>query len=49
LEELRTMPRYYDLREDLKGIALYLASKRSGAEGEAAKVLAQLIENERLG
>lgn len=49
LEELRTTPRYYDRREDLKAIALYLGAKRADPEGEAARTLAELIENERLG
>lgn len=49
LEELRTMPRYYDRREDLKAIARYLAANRTGAEGDSARMLADLIENERLG
>ncbi|MEQ1490529.1 MAG: hypothetical protein ABL932_08300, partial [Terricaulis sp.] len=49
LEELRTTPRYYDRREDLKAIAAYLGSKRADPEGEAARTLAELIENERLG
>jgi hypothetical protein len=49
LEELRTTPRYYERREQIKAIALYLASKRTDAERAAAEMLASLIENERLG
>lgn len=49
LEELRTTPRYYDRREDIKAIAHYLGAKRADPEGEAARTLADLIENERLG
>jgi putative DNA methylase len=49
LEELRTTPRYYDRREDLKAITIYLGAKRADPEGEAARTLAELIENERLG
>ncbi len=49
LEELRTTPRYYERREQIKAIASYLASKRTGAEGASAETLANLIDNERLG
>ncbi|MFZ1989779.1 MAG: anti-phage-associated DUF1156 domain-containing protein [Alphaproteobacteria bacterium] len=49
LEELRTTPRYYERRDDLKAIAAYLSSKRTDEEAAAAKTLEDLIENERLG
>jgi hypothetical protein len=49
LEVLRTTPRYYERREQIKAIARYLASKRADAERAAAEMLASLIENERLG
>lgn len=50
LDELRTMPRYYEKRRDaVQAMARYLAVKRKGTEGAAAKTLADLISNERLG
>lgn len=49
LDELRTVPRYYERRDAVKAIAAYLAAKRDGQEGDAARTLADLIENERLG
>jgi hypothetical protein len=49
LEELRTTPRYYERWDDIRAIAQYLALKRSGADGQAAKMVADLIGNERMG
>ena len=40
---------YFDRRDNLKAIARYLATQRQGAEAVAARTLANLIENERLG
>jgi hypothetical protein len=50
LEELRaSVANYFDRRDELRAIARYLATQREGAEGIAARTLAELIENERLG
>ncbi len=50
LEELRaSVTSYFDRRDNLKAIARYLATQRQGAEAVAARTLANLIENERLG
>lgn len=49
LEELRTTPRYFERREAIKEIVLYIVTKRNDTDGEAARVLADLIENERIG
>jgi hypothetical protein len=50
LDELRaSVPNYFDRRDDLRAIARYLATQCEGAEATAARTLAELIENERLG
>lgn len=50
LDELRaSVANYFDRRDELRAIARYLATQRDGAEGIAARTLAELIENERLG
>ncbi|WP_092869318.1 hypothetical protein [Hyphomicrobium facile] len=49
LEELRTTPRYYERREHIIAIALFIGEKRTDVDGAAALVLADLIENQRLG